>query len=264
MPFLRLKPLPDFSTAAVSALRRDVDGHPLLRLYLAAALAAGGRDRLAVRTGSGGLLGIDFEGQRVLTGWGVLPEQILADVCRFAGMGEFHLPEAQAEVCRRLLGPRLLADLCLRFYHRPIQTGLLMDPRCRRVGPQDLAVVQAFYQAHYPQTIFSRWMLDSPFVGLFSDGELLACGGVVVAAACHANIGNILIRPDHRGKGVGRVLVSSLLAVLAGTGFSEVSLGTTADNIAACRLYESLGFQCFEERRQLEVAAAQFQRTSLT
>jgi hypothetical protein len=37
-------------------------------------------------------------------------------------------------------------------------------------------------------------------------------------------------------------------------GMSQVTLGTTEDNTAACRAYEATGFRCFDRRMQLDMA----------
>jgi RimJ/RimL family protein N-acetyltransferase len=36
-------------------------------------------------------------------------------------------------------------------------------------------------------------------------------------------------------------------------GMSQVTLGTTADNPAACRAYKAAGFRCFDRRLQLDL-----------
>src|SRR3546814_16474744 len=71
------------------------------------------------------------------------------------------------------------------------------------------------YAAHYPATIFSSWMLAEPFLGLFEDGRLLACGGVTVSnrAMGAANLGNVLTHSGHRGRGLARTVVCSLVGI---------------------------------------------------
>ena len=50
------------------------------------------------------------------------------------------------------------------------------------------------------------------------------------------------VRPDFRGAGVGRVLVDAVAAWVSERGFAEVRLMVSADNPAAERFYERLGF----------------------
>lgn len=50
------------------------------------------------------------------------------------------------------------------------------------------------------------------------------------------------VRPEHRGMGVGRTLVDAVSGWVAERGHAEVRLMVAADNPAAERFYERLGF----------------------
>jgi GNAT superfamily N-acetyltransferase len=71
------------------------------------------------------------------------------------------------------------------------------------------------------------------------------CGTIQgVALTEHlASIQNVGITPDHRGLGVGRVLVLQSLAGFQQAGLHRVSLEVTANNTAAVELYRSVGFR---------------------
>jgi GNAT superfamily N-acetyltransferase len=58
-----------------------------------------------------------------------------------------------------------------------------------------------------------------------------------------ASIQNVGITPDHRGQGLGRVLVLQSLAGFQEAGLHRVSLEVTANNTAAVELYRSVGFR---------------------
>lgn len=58
-----------------------------------------------------------------------------------------------------------------------------------------------------------------------------------------ANIQNIGVTPHHRGRGVGAALINMALAGLQQVGVSRVGLEVTAQNDAAVRLYQRLGFR---------------------
>lgn len=56
-------------------------------------------------------------------------------------------------------------------------------------------------------------------------------------------IQNVGITPDHRGHGLGTVLMWYSLAGFRAAGIERVFLEVTAQNGGACRLYERLGFR---------------------
>jgi GNAT superfamily N-acetyltransferase len=56
-------------------------------------------------------------------------------------------------------------------------------------------------------------------------------------------IQNVGILPQHRGKGLGSVLMWHSLAGFKAAGIKRVFLEVTARNSGACRLYERLGFR---------------------
>ncbi|HEY9567336.1 MAG TPA: GNAT family N-acetyltransferase, partial [Thalassobaculum sp.] len=69
------------------------------------------------------------------------------------------------------------------------------------------------------------------------------------------NLGNFLTVPARRGEGLARTVMGTLLATLAGEGIRLATLGATAENRAACRSYEAVGFELLEERAELVVGA---------
>jgi ribosomal-protein-alanine N-acetyltransferase len=56
-------------------------------------------------------------------------------------------------------------------------------------------------------------------------------------------IQNVGITSDHRGKGLGTLLMQQSLAGFQAAGIQRVFLEVTAQNSGACRLYERLGFR---------------------
>jgi len=56
-------------------------------------------------------------------------------------------------------------------------------------------------------------------------------------------IQNVGITPQHRGKGLGTVLLWHSLAGFQAAGVNSVFLEVTAQNSGACRLYERIGFR---------------------
>ena len=70
------------------------------------------------------------------------------------------------------------------------------------------------------------------------------CGTIQGVAEDHVGaIQNVGILPEHRGKGLGTVLLWHSLAGFQAAGVERVFLEVTARNSGACRLYERLGFR---------------------
>jgi ribosomal protein S18 acetylase RimI-like enzyme len=59
---------------------------------------------------------------------------------------------------------------------------------------------------------------------------------------------HVNIAPEWRGRGLGKSLLVTYLDFLRHSALPGVHLETTSRNVAACRLYESLGFQLLDER----------------
>jgi GNAT superfamily N-acetyltransferase len=255
-------PTSALSSSGIADIRRIVAGHPVFVLYFETALdaLAEGRDNRSVLIGEarqGAILSIDFEGLTIRTSIGALTPAELAQAPTTDRRAELHLAPAHLEPVRRACEARIAASRTLRYYRLDTSAGTTADPRCRRLGPDDLAMVTDFYRRHYPATVFSRWMLEEAFLGLFENGVLLACGGVISRSnrLAAANIGNFLTHPAQRRRGLGRALVGALVGLLAGEGLRQFLLGANADNIGACRAYEAVGFRLIEARPQLDLAA---------
>lgn len=80
------------------------------------------------------------------------------------------------------------------------------------------------------------------------NGEVLGYAGMTVIAE-EANITNVAVHPDHRCKGIGKVLLARLIEICEDNNFLLITLEVRRSNIAAIALYESLGFITEGERR---------------
>ena len=64
-------------------------------------------------------------------------------------------------------------------------------------------------------------------------------------------IGNVVVRPDFRGRGIGRALMEAALDEARRQGARWVGLEVRADNEVACGLYRRLGFHTVGQTRHL-------------
>lgn len=72
--------------------------------------------------------------------------------------------------------------------------------------------------------------------GIVGSGQLQSWGKT-------AEIANLMVVPEYRGRGIGRSLVEALLSEARTLGFSSVEIGVQAENQGAMTLYERAGFR---------------------
>jgi [ribosomal protein S18]-alanine N-acetyltransferase len=78
---------------------------------------------------------------------------------------------------------------------------------------------------------------------LLADGAGTAgFGQLVWRADGRAHLARVIVRPDARGRGLGRVLVRALVERAAARGARRATLNVYPQNEAALRLYEAAGF----------------------
>ena len=130
----------------------------------------------------------------------------------------------------------------------------LVDPRLLDVhdpadavplGPSDLAEIESFYEHAYPGTWFQARMLETGrYVGIRRDGRLVCVAGVHVWSPTWgvAALGNVATLPELRGVGLATAACARLCRLLLDDGIDVISLNVRADNAAAIRAYEKLGF----------------------
>ncbi|MFF5055094.1 GNAT family N-acetyltransferase [Micromonospora sp. NPDC000663] len=133
----------------------------------------------------------------------------------------------------------------------------LTDPaRLAAVRPQgvvlkaaDLPGLRRLYARAYPGNWFDERMLETgQYVGVREGGELVAVAGVHVFSPAYrvAALGNVTTDPRWRGRGLGAGVVAALCARLRES-VTHVTLNVKADNAAAVRLYERVGFTRFAD-----------------
>ena len=64
----------------------------------------------------------------------------------------------------------------------------------------------------------------------------------VYSAALHSYLEELYVVPGLRGNGLGRALLEAAMDTARGEGAEQMELGTSEDDVAARKLYESAGF----------------------
>jgi ribosomal protein S18 acetylase RimI-like enzyme len=113
------------------------------------------------------------------------------------------------------------------------------------LGPDDVEEVLAFYGHAYPGTWFEPRMLETRrYVGIRDRRRLVCIAGVHVWSPTWrvAALGNVATLPEARGRGLATTACAHLCHMLLEDGIDVIALNVRADNTAAIRAYERLGF----------------------
>lgn len=119
-----------------------------------------------------------------------------------------------------------------------------VPPAGAPLGVADLPGLRELYARAYPGNWFDERMLETgQYLGVREGGELVAVAGVHVFSPAYrvAALGNVTTDPRCRGRGLGAAVVAALCARLRES-VTHVTLNVKADNAAAVRLYERVGF----------------------
>ncbi len=115
-----------------------------------------------------------------------------------------------------------------------------------------------FYERSYPGHWFMPRMLETgQYFGLRSGGALVCVAGVHVYSPEYgvAALGNITTSPEHRNKGLGRLVTAHLCQSLLET-VETIGLNVHAENEHAIRCYGRLGFEIVAEYDEYMVESA--------
>jgi ribosomal protein S18 acetylase RimI-like enzyme len=168
------------------------------------------------------------------------------------------------------LSPGLVDVLAPRFAAEPHGRHLKMtlrDPTrvrdvdttaVRPLGESDLPALQQLYARAYPGNWFDARMLATGRYFGITHGDAIVCvAGVHVYAPAHgvAALGNVTTDPPLRGRGLARIVTARLCATLVDEGIAAIGLNVLADNAAAIRCYERLGFAVEAEYDEVMLTA---------
>ncbi|MCU0944253.1 MAG: GNAT family N-acetyltransferase [Rubritepida sp.] len=136
----------------------------------------------------------------------------------------------------------------------------------RRLGPADAAAwrvlrlaalaaaPQAFGADHDEEAARPEaWFADTlarhaVFAAAAPPGLLAMAGLAVEGGRRRAHIGTVwgvFVRPEARGRGLGRAVMAAVIAEGRARGLAQLQLGAGVANLPALALYESLGFRRF-------------------
>jgi ribosomal protein S18 acetylase RimI-like enzyme len=137
--------------------------------------------------------------------------------------------------------------------------GKVISVQCRDAVPADLAVVAPWVGSRrecerwagpripYPLQLSALAvqieMAEAVNVVLEDEQGIAAFGQALARGPGRAHLGRIIVRPDARRRGLGRILIAALLARAEAAGRPLATLYVYRDNAAAIRLYTSLGFR---------------------
>jgi len=79
-------------------------------------------------------------------------------------------------------------------------------------------------------------------------GQVVGSVAIVKFSEKQAQLRWLLLHPDARGCGMGRILVEKAIRFCRDNGYSAVFLWTVSALTAAARLYESVGFRATKEK----------------
>lgn len=120
---------------------------------------------------------------------------------------------------------------------RPLP-GVRIDP----LGEADAAEMLALALLTRPGPFRTRTHTLGRFVGVRDNGALIAMAGERLATAEFIEVSAVCTHPDHRGRGVGAALLSTVAQRILADGKTPF-LHSYADNAPALALYRALGFE---------------------
>lgn len=121
-----------------------------------------------------------------------------------------------------------------------------------RLLPSEIGDLNRLYQLGFASWLPPATVAEGVYYGMRVNGQLIAAAGthVVSRTARLAMVGNVLTRPDYRGRGFATAVTGAVTAELL-RDCDQVALNVRADNPPALNAYRRLGYTehlRFEER----------------
>lgn len=130
-------------------------------------------------------------------------------------------------------------------------------PAARPLDDADAAEMLALATLTEPGPFLARTHAMGRFIGVREQGRLLAMAGERFRPEGHTEVSGVCTHPEARGRGLARALSAAVSARIQARGETPF-LHAWQSNVAAIRLYESLGFvlRCEVDVAVLEKPAA--------
>jgi GNAT superfamily N-acetyltransferase len=112
-----------------------------------------------------------------------------------------------------------------------------------------IAALDAILKPHYPQQSRHGYSVEKliqqkvAFFVAYLEEQAAGCGGVQLFGSEYAEIKRMYVRPEFRGRGVGKRLLAHLEAYALERGIPLLRLETGVFQTEAIGLYQSFGFQ---------------------
>jgi ribosomal protein S18 acetylase RimI-like enzyme len=119
----------------------------------------------------------------------------------------------------------------------PVEAGVQVQELTAAHFPQMLALVDMTH----PGPLGPRAMELGRFHGIFDGDALVALAGERLHLDDYTEVSTVCTHPDHRGRSYAKAVVSAVAQGIVSRGQTPF-LGVNADNFAAIKLYECLGF----------------------
>jgi len=117
----------------------------------------------------------------------------------------------------------------------------IADPSMRLLTPSDVPAMVELAKLTEPGPFRNRTHELGIFFGIFVDGQLVSMAGQRMRFPGFVEVSAVCTHPDARGRGHARTLMSSVMEKILRDGDTPF-LHSFADNHAAIRVYEALGF----------------------
>jgi ribosomal-protein-alanine N-acetyltransferase len=121
-----------------------------------------------------------------------------------------------------------------------------MSSEVRRMQLADLPDVlrneRLGYMHPWTEGIFRDCLRNGQECWLLMSSNLNVGHGILSIAAGESHLLNVCVHPDFQGHGFGRILVEHILERARAGKASTIFLEVRPSNVAACELYDKLGF----------------------
>jgi ribosomal protein S18 acetylase RimI-like enzyme len=128
-------------------------------------------------------------------------------------------------------------DILLEFEQGIIQTERPFDPTLKE-GHINYYDIAAMIQAPHVEVVVAE--VDSEIIG--SGYARIDDSKIYVKHPKHAYLGFMYVKPEYRGKGVNKKVITALQHWAIARAITEFKLDVYNDNLAAIKAYEKIGF----------------------